>query len=325
MFPLLVFVIITSSRAQNGSEYLENAIKSLRKTTTTPKIPTLMSDVERKADESKKDVLPTLSLAKNELADYYETAVKKGNTLKIGTPTGDLNAAVYELPEEGASNPDDFRPNLDDPSGYYYYYYPLKTFASHLSSINPTKEDIKHKNHIHDVATETYYNDIGHSDTLHQFHTHTHQHNIHIIEKPTEMKPKKKGLEPLFMAISGFIGMSVMFVLSMLILPKFGHVKPKKGVNPEDGGLAKVIYQAIEGYDCSERLSCEFGKTTRAFNVHNNRFFKLLRRIGPKILSKQLYNINKYSNKKHKCAQIQCKAPTLNATSSLNRPIKGKS
>lgn len=92
--------------------------------------------------------------------------------------------------------------------------------------------------------------------------------------KPTEPSKKPHKLEPLFMAISGFIGMTVMFVLSALILPKFSALKPRGVKDSGMTGMMNIIFKAIEGYDCSERFACEFGKTARAFNMHNNRFVK---------------------------------------------------
>lgn len=89
-----------------------------------------------------------------------------------------------------------------------------------------------------------------------------------------EKKPKP--LEPLFMAISGFIGMALMYVVSMVLLPKLG-VKSrtvKEENNAEVGSMVRIALQAIEGQDCRERIACELGKTARAFNLYDNRFVK---------------------------------------------------
>lgn len=87
---------------------------------------------------------------------------------------------------------------------------------------------------------------------------------------------KKKALEPLFMAISGFIGMALMFALSAIVLPKFGGTKSRG--EPQSGqellSLTKVVFNAIEGRGCSERMLCEIAKTVDAYNLYNNRFVK---------------------------------------------------
>lgn len=104
------------------------------------------------------------------------------------------------------------------------------------------------------------------------------QHNVHIVS--TSNSPdnnKKKGMEPLFMAVSSFVGMAVMFVLSILFLPKFGGLK-SRGAKPSSPGeyssFAQIIFKAIEGDDCSERIACELGKTAKALKVYDNRFVK---------------------------------------------------
>lgn len=92
------------------------------------------------------------------------------------------------------------------------------------------------------------------------------------------MHPKqKKALEPLFMAISGFIGMAVMFVLSVLILPKFGILKHRGGKQQfgnESYSIPGIVLRAIEGKHCPEKLACEIGKTADAYDMYNNRFVK---------------------------------------------------
>jgi hypothetical protein len=82
------------------------------------------------------------------------------------------------------------------------------------------------------------------------------------------------------MAISGFIGMAVMFVLSVLVFPKFGIKKTRGSIkggvkkNERITDIARVALQAIEGKDCAERFACELEKTARAFNLQDNRFVK---------------------------------------------------
>lgn len=102
------------------------------------------------------------------------------------------------------------------------------------------------------------------------------QHTVKITKDLMHEDKKSKALEPLFMAISGFIGMAVMFVMSVLVLPKLGIMKSRdvKQDNPEVSSIARIALQAIEGRDCAERLACELGKTARALNLYDNRFVK---------------------------------------------------
>ncbi|KAJ8982814.1 hypothetical protein NQ317_010435 [Molorchus minor] len=146
-----------------------------------------------------------------------------------------------------------------------------------------------------------------------QYHSHHHQHNITINKAMMEDK-KPKTLEPLFMAISGFIGMAVMFVLSVLVLPKFG-IKPKKVLgkkNEKIEDFARLAMDAIDNGDCSERFACELSKTARAFNLQDNRFVKLLKRIAPGTFGKHIDRVGKYNNKKLRCTAIPCKKKNNN-------------
>lgn len=100
------------------------------------------------------------------------------------------------------------------------------------------------------------------------------QHKVEITQLKEDKK--SKALEPLFMAISGFVGMALMFVVSMVVLPKLGmksrNVREEN--NPQVASIVRIALQAIEGHDCRERIACELGKTARAFNLYDNRFVK---------------------------------------------------
>lgn len=95
-----------------------------------------------------------MGLTKVELAALYQSAVAKGETLKLDT--GDesyIHAAVHEIDESGGHHfdpqPNEYETHQsfegpehvsatteegDDSDGYYYYYYPLKAFIDELSS-----------------------------------------------------------------------------------------------------------------------------------------------------------------------------------------------
>lgn len=79
--------------------------------------------------------VPPLSLTKSELAAIYESAVSKGETVKLGTGADSyIHAAVHEI-DEGTSDHHngDALPSSSG-SGYYYYYYPIKSFIGELTS-----------------------------------------------------------------------------------------------------------------------------------------------------------------------------------------------
>lgn len=105
------------------------------------------------------------------------------------------------------------------------------------------------------------------------------QHNITINKAVPEEKKPSKSLEPLFMAISGFIGMAVMLLFSVVVMPKL-NTKPntKKRIwmqNNDIDTLSRLALRAIDGENCAERFACELSQTTaRAFGMQNNRFVK---------------------------------------------------
>ncbi|XP_065165388.1 uncharacterized protein [Atheta coriaria] len=292
--------------------------------------------------------VPALHLTKSELASLYANAVHKGDTIKLDggeNHSGDpITAAVHEVDAGGHVT----KPNLNaakrPDNGYYYYYYPLKSFMDELASSPSVLSPSQNSSAASDQNNKStrkngqfqssqsykapYYHPPSsyhpqpayhhHHDPYYHPHTHhTHQHNVNInTPKPPTMMmdDKKKGLEPLFMAISGFIGMTVMFILSALVLPKFHKLKPKgwrrEGLQEEEEelyGIGRVALEAIDGYDCMERFACEAGKTANALGLYHNRFVKLLRRIGPVSLVRQINRLGKYTNKKYRCAAIRCK------------------
>ncbi|KAJ8951932.1 hypothetical protein NQ318_013598 [Aromia moschata] len=69
---------------------------------------------------------------------------------------------------------------------------------------------------------------------------------------------------------------------------------------------------AIDSGDCAERFACELSKTARAFNLQDNRFVKLLKRLAPGTFGKHIDRVGKYSNKQLKCTAIPCKKKSAN-------------
>ncbi|XP_060537068.1 uncharacterized protein LOC132708636 isoform X2 [Cylas formicarius] len=297
----LVLLLTSFSHCHESTQYLQSAVRSLR---NLRNIQTLrradVAAVKASAQTTNRrnqygDEVPPLTLTKGELTSLYETAMANGHSVKLDTgENGYIHAAVHHLDEAGHETQhvpygtDDH----DDSAGYYYYYYPIKSFL--------------------DKFTSSYNNDAK-------------QHNI-AIKTETE-KPVKK-MEPLFMAISGFIGMAVMLVITMVVFPKLG-INPKivnstkKKEKLED--FARLALDAIEGH-CAERFACELTKTARTFHVDENRFYKLLRRMAPGTFGRYLNNAAKYSSKHLQCTAIPCtkKKPNPNNNKkNVNQKKKG--
>lgn len=78
--------------------------------------------------------VPPLALTKSDLAALYETAISKGETLKLGAGEDSyINAAVHELDDDSHIGHTEEAPSSSN-SGYYYYYYPIKSFIDELTS-----------------------------------------------------------------------------------------------------------------------------------------------------------------------------------------------
>lgn len=83
---------------------------------------------------------------------------------------------------------------------------------------------------------------------------------------------KKFIVEPLFVAMAGFVGIAMIFMSAVLFLPKL--VTPHPTVNglrgPQElAALTKLAVEAIEGNDCTERIACEVGRAMRGMQVGN--------------------------------------------------------
>jgi hypothetical protein len=82
----------------------------------------------------------------------------------------------------------------------------------------------------------------------------------------------EKSVEPLFMAIAGFVGMALMFAFSVLFLPKFGNIRSRgisalKHAPDELAALTKLVLDGIDGKDCTERIACEVGRAVRKMQL----------------------------------------------------------
>lgn len=151
-------------------------------------------------------------------------------------------------------------PNGENEPGYYYYYYPITDMPDESNTENTTD-----------------MNDMMTGD---------------------EKNPEPKHVEPLFVAMASFIGLSTLFAFSVLFLPKFGSRKrsdPSDSLTPltrsvmnalgpekRTGDAANVtsaqsLTEEIHGEEevddmdskgCPARLACEVGRVLRKMHLH---------------------------------------------------------
>lgn len=260
--------------------------------------------------------VPSLSLTKGELLALYDSAVKNGNVLNT-----DTNTAIHEINNDNVPSTSHLDHTYDNKAnGYYYYYYPLKALVDDIN--NST-------NHYTQQYTKQYADYTKKQNTV---HSHTHLHDVKIHAMPTYgavlPPPKSKAIEPLFMAISSFMGMAMMFLFSMVFLPSFKNQKSRSGVKPEipQATISDVVFEAIEGHDCRERIYCEAGKILNTLNLSDNRFVRFFQRMMPNRFSRSIDRIRQEAQKKRKCVLIQCKRKGNNNVNINNKnntkPVK---
>lgn len=231
---------------------------------------------------------PPPSLTSHELNAIYEAAITKGSTLPQlqGSGTKPISSFHHPPPPPPSSQSQIVKPAAQGPAGdslpgYYYYFYPIKSFTKAPEKTSSTPPPV------------------------------TQPIPVHV----TMMQPPNKGMEPLFMAISGFIGMALMFVFSVLFLPKFGKFRGTEDFSklkeaPEEfGAFMKVFVETMDGKDCSERLACEVGRILRGMKM-DNKPLKILEIVLPPRYAKQITQVRKAAAKKEKCNFIPCKFKT---------------
>lgn len=132
-------------------------------------------------------------------------------------------------------------------SGYYYYFYPIKSFMTNAAQNNASVNTMMPMTMIpNGMSTDMMMTD-GNSE---------------------------KSIEPLFIAMASFVGVAMMFILSILFMPKFGNLSSRgeaalKNAPEEMVTLSRIIGEAIEGKDCSDRIACEVGKAIRIMKLGN--------------------------------------------------------
>ncbi|PNF33291.1 hypothetical protein B7P43_G10122 [Cryptotermes secundus] len=253
-------------------------------------LPTAGTELDQSPAEHIKQKLPLPQpLSKEELAALYQAAVNKGAFLDLASMTsGSVQGAQALENLFGGLNMN--KVHAQDEQAYYYYFFPIKSFDTEPAKTNEVKQ-------ISTAAPSSKPASQAAS----------------LI--PTAMmildSSSNKSVEPLFMAIAGFVGMALMFAVSVLFLPKFGNLRSRgisalKHVPDELATLTKLVLDGIDGKDCTERIACEVGHAVRRMQL-DKKPIRVLEILLPPSLSKQLQLIRKAAAKKEKCNFIPCK------------------
>lgn len=90
-----------------------------------------------------------------------------------------------------------------------------------------------------------------------------------------ETQLTKHKVEPLFVAMAGFVGVAVVFLSALILIPRFPvpildvHKGVLKQAPEELASLTKLVAESIDGKDCTERITCEVGRAMRSLQVGN--------------------------------------------------------
>lgn len=101
-------------------------------------------------------------------------------------------------------------------------------------------------------------------DTSETMHTKTKNKDMMHEDIP-------KTIEPLFTAMASFVGVAMMFIFTILFLPKFGILK-SRGIVFKEGSeefitFTKILSDSVQGKDCSQKIACHVGKTLRTMHM----------------------------------------------------------
>ncbi|KAK6620225.1 hypothetical protein RUM44_006626 [Polyplax serrata] len=265
--------------------------------------PTPPPEVEAEAEPE----IPPLDLSKEELLALYQAAVAKATKLKFhegeSRPAG---PPVIALDDDVSQVKPYHQGQVEGPlSGYYYYYFPIKSFATQKG--HQKEQQSKPTTSLPPAKP-----------------TPTPTQHLHV----TMVDSSNKSVEPLFMAISSFIGMALMFFFSVILVPRFQKLRSKNAVfkdEDEMSSFGSVILEAMAGRDCSERLGCEIARIFRGLKS-DSKTLRVLEIVLPPNLSKQVSHIRKAAGKRGKCSYISCKDkkvkwnPATNSTIKIYRP-----
>lgn len=136
-------------------------------------------------------------------------------------------------------------------SGYNYFFYPL---------------DAKGLQQVQQYQQQQQQQQNGNNQQQQQ-----NGQSSEMDATKSEMANKPK-VQPLFVAMAGFVGIAVVFLSALMFIPILPvPILSSKGVlkrAPEElASLTKLVAESIDGKDCSERIACEVGRAMRSMRV----------------------------------------------------------
>ncbi|XP_033196987.1 uncharacterized protein LOC117160377 [Bombus vancouverensis nearcticus] len=166
-----------------------------------------------------------LGFTRAELAAMYKSALEKGSTISLSSLTNALSSG--EVPQITQTHVEF---PIKQPL-YQYYFFPLKTFMSEF------KKDRGYK-------------------TI----------PAHAYDKTEAAQTTQTQLSnPIFVAISTFVTMAIVFMMSVLFLPKITQLEifPARSIQDDFFYLTNIVTNAIERYNLLEKFRDHHVNTIR--------------------------------------------------------------
>ena len=157
-----------------------------------------------------------LGFTRAELAAMYKSALEKGSTMGLSSLTNALSTG--EAPQVTDTHVEF---PVKQPL-YQYYFFPLKTFVSELR-----------KDHGYKTIPATAFDNTEAAQTT-----------------QTQLS------SPLFVAVSTFVTMAIVFMMSVLFLPKLPQfdILHSRGIQDDFVYLSNVVTNAIDRYNLLEKF-----------------------------------------------------------------------
>ncbi|VVC43948.1 WD40/YVTN repeat-like-containing domain [Cinara cedri] len=229
---------------------------------------------------------------KNEFSDSQHKIVSQGPPQQISSvpPSNFLSPNLIEALSSESVKPD------GTINGYNYFFYPLDNEAlQQLQQQQQSQQQIQQYNNAnnHEMQQQQQDNSMaGGGD----------QDN-HAMTKPK--------VEPLFVAMAGFVGVAVVFLSALMFIPRLpipvlGTKAALKRAPEELATLTRLVAESIDGKDCTERIACEVGRAMRSMQL-DNKPIRMMEIILPPAVAKQLAQVRRSASRKEQCHFIMCK------------------
>lgn len=163
-------------------------------------------------------------------------------------------------------------------NGYNYFFYPLDNDA--LQQLHQQQQPQQYQ---HQQQQLQQYN--GNNYEVQQNHYDHDQNSMAGGGDHDNQVTTKPKVEPLFVAMAGFVGVAVVFLSALMFIPRLpipvlGTKAALKRAPEELASLTRLVAESIDGKDCTERIACEVGRAMRSMQLDNKPIRSVFKRFS---------------------------------------------